>query len=91
MSLLRTYGGPGQMTREALEVWINQIEDITVAKTVAIKVNKTNRMTHLVVDLEVKKPDAKVSVLMGHLPAGPGALTGQAYVLSQPMDVTLSR
>jgi len=91
MSLLRYYGGPAQMTREELTTWVNQVEDIAVAKAVAIKAMTSVKMTRLTVDLEIPKPAGKIKIVMGHLPGGPAAFQGQAFVTGQPMDVTLDR
>lgn len=79
------------MSRGELETWLNQLEDITVATVIDIKVHKTTKMTHAIVDLELGRPSNKAKVQMGHLPASGAAIRGQAFVLKQAMDVTIHR
>lgn len=90
MSHPRKYGAPKEYSREELQTWINQIEDLS-GKTIAIHVNKVSKLTILTVDLNIAKP-GPARVQMGHTSAGgSNPIQGKAYVLSQEMDVTVLR
>jgi hypothetical protein len=84
------FGAPKEFTREQLEVWINQMEDLS-GKTSKIHVNQVSKMTVLTVDLDTPKP-SPAKLQMGHISAGgSNPIEGVAYVLGQVMDVTVLR
>ena len=91
MSLLHIYSAPPQLTLDELEKWVNQIEGVSKAKTVALKTYKSPPMSRAVVDLHIRKPASRARVRMGHIPTAGDDIFGQAYVTGQPMDVTLYR
>ncbi len=91
MPLLRTYGGPAEMSLDVLLTWAKQVEEISVSTSVSIKVNRTSKLTLLTVDLEKGLAQNPLKAKLGHWPALSGAITGQAYLSNQLMDVTLHR
>jgi|UPI000649155B type IV secretory pathway ATPase VirB11/archaellum biosynthesis ATPase len=77
-------------TREELETWINQVEDLS-GKSIVVAANIASKMTVLTVDLAVPKP-SPARVVMGHIPgAGADPVEGTAFILKQAMDVTIVR
>ena len=91
MPLLETYGAPAGLTLEKLQTWAGQMEGISVAMSVSIKVNRTSKLTLLTVDLDKVKPTESLKAKLGHWPALPQAITGQAYISNQVMDITIHR
>lgn len=91
MSLPRTYAVSDDLTLEELGVWINQIEDITVARITEIKAaGGSPAMTHLVVDLDQPRPEQDATIQLGHSDDD-AAINGQAWVSSEKTDVFISR
>ncbi|WP_339915494.1 hypothetical protein [uncultured Brevundimonas sp.] len=90
MSLPRTYAVSDNLTLEELEVWINQMEDIAVSKSTAIKAGGSPPLTQLTVDLEQPKPTQRARIQLEHVP-GDAVIHGQAYVSMEKKDVSITR
>jgi hypothetical protein len=89
---LRQYGGKKSFTLPQLEVWLNQREGSCRRKIVDVRTNEVAGETVGEVDLSIPKPQTKIRVQMGHVPpVGSEPIKGRAFIVDQPMDVTVSR
>lgn len=91
MPLLETYGASAGMTLDKLQTWARQMEEISFATSVSIKVNRTSKLTLLTVDLEKALPPEPLQAKLGQFLHLPQAITGQAYISNQVMNITIHR